>query len=45
MFLYGMGADSFVNYAKASYGVVVSKEEAKTIRDNYFKSYPELNDY
>ena len=45
MFLYGMGAESFVNYAKASYGVVVSKEEAKTIRDNYFKSYPELNDY
>ena len=45
MFLYGMGADKFVDYAKTSYGVEVSKEEAVIIRDNYFKKYPELNDY
>ena len=44
-FLYGMQAKSFVEYAKVSYGVEVSLEEAITIRYHFFELYPELNDY
>jgi DNA polymerase-1 len=44
-FLFGMSAETFVLYAKNSYGVSVTLEEAKRIRDNYFKTYPELNQY
>ena len=44
-YLYGMSASSFVTYAKASYGVTITQEEAEHIRDNFFASYPELLDY
>lgn len=44
-FLYGMQASSFVDYAKASYGVTVTPEQAQDIRYHFFELYPELNDY
>lgn len=44
-FIYGMQAPSFVEYAKASYGVTVSLEESMHIRESFFELYPELNDY
>lgn len=44
-FLYGMSAASFVNYAKQSYGVIISQEDANRFREHYFELYPELQDY
>lgn len=44
-FLYGMQAKSFVEYAKVSYGVTVTDEEAINIRYHFFELYPELNNY
>jgi len=44
-YLYGMQAKSFVEYAKLSYGVDVTLEEASMIRDKFFKSYHELPKY
>lgn len=44
-FLYGMSAESFVSYAKLSYGVTMSLEDATKFRKHYFELYPELNDY
>ena len=44
-FLYSMQAPSFVSYAKQSYGVVVTPEEAENIRYHFFDLYPELLDY
>lgn len=40
-----MQAKSFEEYAKVSYGVYVSPEEAINIRYHFFELYPELNDY
>lgn len=40
-----MQAKSFVEYAKVSYGVDVSLEEAIKIRYHFFELYPELNTY
>lgn len=40
-----MSADSFVSYAKLSYGVTLSKEEAETFREHFFELYPELETY
>ena len=44
-YLYGMQAKSFVQYAKISYGVEISLEDATHIRRKYFESYPELIRY
>ncbi len=44
-FIYGMQAPSFVEYAKASYGVNVSLAESTAIREAFFDLYPELNLY
>lgn len=44
-FLYGMQAKSFVEYAKISYGVTVSLEQAQLIRARFFELYPELLSY
>lgn len=44
-YLYGMQAKSFVEYAKLSYGVDVTLEEATMIREKFFKSYHELPRY
>lgn len=44
-FIYGMQANTFVTYARDSYGVTVSLEEATHIRQTFFELYPELNEY
>lgn len=38
-FLYGMGAKSFMDYARDSYGVTVTLEEAEEARDRFFEKY------
>ena len=43
--IYGMGAEGFVDYARNGYGVTVSLEQAKKIREDYFKRYPELHGF
>jgi DNA polymerase-1 len=44
-YLYGMQPKSFVEYAKLSYGVDVTLEEATHIRNKFFESYKELPKY
>lgn len=41
-FLYGMSAKGFVNYAKTSYGVHVTDNEATEMRARYFNTYRDL---
>jgi DNA polymerase-1 len=41
-FLYTMGVDGFLIYAKTQYGVVFTKSEATAIRNKYFETYPKL---
>lgn len=41
-FLYGMGAEGFVHYAKSTYGVIVTLQEAEEIRESFFTAYPGL---
>lgn len=41
-FLYGMGARKFVDYARDSYGVVVSTDEAEQARKDFFAMYQKL---
>ena len=41
-FIYGMQAESFVSYARDSYGVSVTLEESVAIRQAFFELYPEL---
>jgi hypothetical protein gobsU_00080 len=38
-FLYGMGAKSFMDYSRDSYGVIVTLEEAEEARDKFFEKY------
>lgn len=38
-FLYGMGAKSFMEYSRDSYGVIVTLEEAEEARDRFFEKY------
>lgn len=40
-----MQAKSFVEYAKVSYGVTVTLEQAQLIRQRFFELYPELLSY
>ena len=42
-FLYGMGARSFMDYSRDSYGVKVTLEEAEEARERFFKKYSGLN--
>lgn len=41
-FLYGMGSNKFIQYAKEKYDVEFTPREAKTIRDRFFKKYKYL---
>lgn len=41
-FLYGMGENKFIDYARVSYGVEVTEREAHRYRTRYFNLYPEL---
>ena len=42
---YGMQPDKLGNYAKQTYGVTMTKEQARNNYDNYFKAYPGLKQY
>ena len=41
-FLYGMGWNKFVTYARDNYDTVVTHKEAKRARDTYFQTWPGL---
>lgn len=41
-FLYGMWWVKFRSYAKTEYGIDFTEEEAKEIRENFFRTYPML---
>lgn len=41
-FLYGMGEDKFITYARDNYGVEVSQEEAHRYRTRFFQLYNQL---
>ena len=41
-FLYGMGAQKFVDYARDNYDLKVSLEEAEAAREDFFRVYPAL---
>ncbi len=43
--IYGMGAQQFRNYAKNSYGVDLSLDEATKIRNVFFNTYPAIRKY
>ena len=43
--IYGMGARQFRNYAKNSYGVDLSLDEATKIREIFFETYPGIRRY
>lgn len=43
--LYGMGAEGFRDYARDSYGVLITMQEAEMIHATFFKTYPGLTDY
>jgi DNA polymerase I-like protein with 3'-5' exonuclease and polymerase domains len=40
----GLSADSFVSYANGR-GIEITREEAYKLRNNWFKQWPEMNDY
>jgi len=44
-FIFGMSANSFVEYAYMNFGVKFTPEEAKTIRDNYLRTYKQIGQY
>lgn len=41
-FIYGLGVDGFIEYAKNNYGRIYSKDEATVMRNNYFHTYNKL---
>jgi DNA polymerase-1 len=40
--LYGMGPAAFADYARTAYGLTLTTDEAKTLRDRFFAAYPGL---
>ena len=41
-FLYGQSAKGFVDYARTTYGLTFSPEEAERFRENFFAAYPAI---
>lgn len=41
----GLGAKRFVDYAKGSYGVVVTQDEAYRLKEAWFDTWPEMRRY
>lgn len=41
----GMGSESFRDFAKASYDVILSSEESKNLKAKWLAQWPEMNDY
>lgn len=44
-FIFGMSAPSFVEYAYIEYGVIFTLDEAKAVKANYQKRYPQIAKY
>lgn len=44
-YLYGMGAEGFVEYAFKTYGILFSYAESVRIRNLFFETWPGLEDY
>lgn len=44
-FIYGMGAEGFVTYARETYGVVVDLFEAEMLRETFFATWYGLEDW
>lgn len=43
--LFGMGAAGLMRYARASYGVVLSKGQAERLRERFFATYPGVREW
>ena len=43
--IYGMGVDGFIDYARTSYGVTLTYEQAEQFRTGFFQRYPGLLAY
>jgi len=41
----GMGSESFRDFAKASYDVILSSDEAKALKTKWLAQWPEMTDY
>jgi len=41
----GLGADTFVDYAKTGYGVDIEQDRAQDIKNVWFETYPEMSQY
>jgi len=41
----GLGADSFRDFARKAYGVVMTVEEARWLKQHWFDTWPEMADY
>ncbi|MBX3218889.1 MAG: hypothetical protein KF795_00135 [Labilithrix sp.] len=41
----GLGIDSLVSYAKKSYGVVLTRDQAKRLKEHWFEAWPEMPHY
>lgn len=41
----GLGAKKFISFAKAQYDVVVTFEEAQLLKEIWFSTYPEMQDF
>lgn len=41
----GLGPDTFITYAKGTYGVIVTREEAVRLREIWHATFPEMKDY
>lgn len=44
-FVFGMSSTRYVEYAYTQFGIVVTEERAKAIRDKYFSKYPGFKRY
>lgn len=41
----GLGAKTLVAFAKSGYGVVITEEEARALKKEWFETYPEMRKY
>lgn len=41
----GLGAETFCSFAKATYGVVITEEEARKLKNNWLNMWPEMREY
>lgn len=41
----GLGIDSFIEYARLTYGVTFTVEEAQNVKELWYETYPEMREY